>query len=253
MPSEYRIRREPAAECVSTIEALMHVLGALEGDAARFRALLLPFRAMVDAQIAHAANGGCARIKKLRRERPVKPRVPPMLRERSSDLVCVVGEVNAWPYSAPERARFPEELVHWVALRLATAELFECVLAPKHPLAPGTLRWVELPKERLDGGAHISELADRWATFSRSEDVVVSWGNYATNVFNAAGQAQAATRIDLREAARMWARGKVGTLEDFLRTVATGGSAAALVPITDGRAGRRLGQVASIARFLASS
>jgi DTW domain-containing protein YfiP len=248
-PSEYRIRREPAAEYVSTIEALMHVLGALEGDAARFRALLLPFRAMVDAQIAHAASGASTRIKKPRRERPVKPRVPPMLRARSSDLVCVVGEVNAWPYSAPERARFPEELVHWVAVRLATGEMFECVLAPKHPLAPGTLRWVELPKERIEGGAHISELADRWSAFSRSEDVVVSWGSYATNVFNAAGQALAEARIDLREAARMWARGNVGTLEDFLRTI----NATTLVPITDGRAGRRLGQVASIARFLASS
>ncbi len=31
-PSNYRIRREPRVEYVSTIEALMHVLGALEGD-----------------------------------------------------------------------------------------------------------------------------------------------------------------------------------------------------------------------------
>lgn len=43
-PSEYRIRREPTAACVSTIEALVHVLGAIEGDADRFRALLRPFR-----------------------------------------------------------------------------------------------------------------------------------------------------------------------------------------------------------------
>src|SRR5262249_8118737 len=41
-PTQYRIRREPRREYVSTIEALMHVLGALEGDAARFRALLDP-------------------------------------------------------------------------------------------------------------------------------------------------------------------------------------------------------------------
>jgi len=41
-PSQYRIRREPSAECVSTIEALMHVLGVLERDPDRFRALLSP-------------------------------------------------------------------------------------------------------------------------------------------------------------------------------------------------------------------
>jgi DTW domain-containing protein YfiP len=34
-PSEYRIRKEPHESCVSTIEALVHVLGALEGDPER--------------------------------------------------------------------------------------------------------------------------------------------------------------------------------------------------------------------------
>jgi DTW domain-containing protein len=51
-PSEYRIRREPDDAYVSTIEALAYVLGILEGDPARFQALLTPFRAMVDTQIA---------------------------------------------------------------------------------------------------------------------------------------------------------------------------------------------------------
>ena len=38
-PSEYRIRKEPQDDYVSTIEALALVLGALEGDPSRFRAL----------------------------------------------------------------------------------------------------------------------------------------------------------------------------------------------------------------------
>ncbi|MGD0523742.1 MAG: tRNA-uridine aminocarboxypropyltransferase, partial [Polyangiaceae bacterium] len=50
-PSEYRIRKEPHETFVSTLEALVHVLGVLEGDRSRFQALLVPFRAMVDAQI----------------------------------------------------------------------------------------------------------------------------------------------------------------------------------------------------------
>jgi DTW domain-containing protein len=52
-PSEYRIRREPKGEYVSTIEALAHALGVLEGDRERFDALRVPFRAMIDAQIAY--------------------------------------------------------------------------------------------------------------------------------------------------------------------------------------------------------
>jgi hypothetical protein len=247
-PSEYRIRREPAAECVSTIEALMHVLGALEGDVARFRPLLAPFRAMVDAQIAHVGAGGSPRKKKLRSPRPAKPRVPALLRERLENVVCVVGEVNAWPYGAAERGRFPEELVHWVAVRLATEETFECVLAPRHPLAPGTTRWVELAEDRITEGRTVSELGARWAAFSRETDVVASWGKYATNAFTAAGLRLSEARVDLREAARMWSRGKVGTIDDFLRVV---GGGLVWRWSVDGRAGRRLAQIAAIADVLA--
>lgn len=52
-PSDYRIRREPHRDCVSTIEALVHVLGVIEGDRTRFEPMLAPFRRMVDIQLAH--------------------------------------------------------------------------------------------------------------------------------------------------------------------------------------------------------
>jgi DTW domain-containing protein YfiP len=55
-PGEYRIRREPTATCVSTLEALVYALGALERDPERFRAMLAPFRAMIDAQLAAEAT-----------------------------------------------------------------------------------------------------------------------------------------------------------------------------------------------------
>src|SRR5204863_4222267 len=64
-PSQYRIRREPRAEYVSTIEALMYVLGVLEGQPERFRALLEPLRTMVDNQLAcQAAAPAHARRKR---------------------------------------------------------------------------------------------------------------------------------------------------------------------------------------------
>jgi DTW domain-containing protein len=248
-PSEYRIRREPAAHCVSTIEALMHMLGALEGDAERFRGMLAPFRAMVDAQIAHAAQGGQPRRKSTRAPRPARPRVPSVFRERARDLVCVVGEANAWPYSAPERERFEQELVHWVACRMSTGETFECVVRPKNPLAPGTLRWIELSHDALLRGVTVEGLGARWASFVRGDDVLASWGSFATNVFAAAGLSPLGKRIDVREAARLWARGKVGTLDDFL---ATSARTPRELPVS-GRAGRRLGQLTAITHFLADS
>jgi len=50
-PSEYRIRRQPAEHCVSTIEALAEVLDELEPEGGPFSRLLDPFRAMIARQI----------------------------------------------------------------------------------------------------------------------------------------------------------------------------------------------------------
>lgn len=52
-PSEYRIRREPRRDYVSTIEALVHALGVLEGDRTRFEPMLAPFRHMIRIQVGH--------------------------------------------------------------------------------------------------------------------------------------------------------------------------------------------------------
>jgi DTW domain-containing protein len=56
-PSGYRIRREPAAHCWSTIEAVAHVLGILADDPQRFAPLLAPFRHLVATQLAYGARG----------------------------------------------------------------------------------------------------------------------------------------------------------------------------------------------------
>jgi DTW domain-containing protein YfiP len=65
--SDYRIRREPRPECVSTIEALVHVLGALEGNPEGPMALLEPFRKMVDFQVDCATRMHCPRVRMRRR------------------------------------------------------------------------------------------------------------------------------------------------------------------------------------------
>jgi DTW domain-containing protein len=59
--SRYRIRREPADNCVSTIEALAAVLGAWEGDPERMARLLIPFDAMIERQLEISRQEHCAR------------------------------------------------------------------------------------------------------------------------------------------------------------------------------------------------
>jgi DTW domain-containing protein YfiP len=53
-PSRYTIRREPAAHCLSTVEAVVETLGRLERDDARFLPMLRAFEHLVATQIACA-------------------------------------------------------------------------------------------------------------------------------------------------------------------------------------------------------
>ncbi|HSQ64971.1 MAG TPA: hypothetical protein VLM85_17230, partial [Polyangiaceae bacterium] len=68
-------------------------------------------------------------------------------------------------------------------------------------------------------------------------------------LFEAAGIALSRPRVDLREAGRMWARGKVGTLDEFLATI----DRTAPAPAIPGRAPRRLAALEAIARFMSGS
>ena len=56
--SGYReLRREPAAHCLSTLEAVAHALGALERDPARFAPMCAAFRRSVELQLACSRDG----------------------------------------------------------------------------------------------------------------------------------------------------------------------------------------------------
>jgi len=237
-PTQYRIRREPRSEYVSTIEALMHVLGALEGEPDRFRALLDPFRAMVDAQLDAQARSARPRVRHPRAKRSVGARLPAPITERLEDLVCVVGEANAWPFVAGEQS-IGDELVHWVARRVATGETFDAVCAPEKPLSPSTTFHTELDEATLRGGAPRVDLVDAFHGFLRPSDVICSWGPYAPRLFDISGGTLPAERIDLRAAAQRLTSRKIGGIEGYAATVAPESRAATL----RGRARRRLAMI----------
>jgi len=249
-PSQYRIRKEPAAEYCSTIEALMYVLGALEGEPARFRALLEPLRAMVDAQLACQAAAPRRAVRARSRPRPRRWLVPDALTTRFEDLVLVAGEANAWPYAdgatPAERAapRTRDELVHWVALRPQTGELFERIAAPVQPLSPSTTFHAGLTEEALRGGGSHRDLVAAFAGFLRPSDVVAAWGDHSPSLFVSAGGALPA-QIDLRVVAQRITHERLGGLEVYAASL---DAPLPVLPLA-GRAGRRL---AMLARIVAS-
>jgi len=249
--SDYRIRKEPQEDYVSTVEALAHVLGVVEGDPDRFRAMLDPFRAMVDAQLSYVGTRTTPRHLPSPRREAIDPRtrIPSILRERLSDLVCVHAEANAWPYEQwGHRDSSPDELVQWTACRPATGERFEAFLAPRGGLCDRTETHLRVPRAVLLGGSDPASFLESWSRFVRPNDVIVSWGFYGTNLFRHAGGTLPSTRVDMRLVARVFACAKVGTIEAFRGHLGMTPPA----PLASGRAGVRLGDLVAITRSFAT-
>ncbi len=247
--SEYQIRKEPQDDYVSTIEALVHTLGHLEGDPARFQALLAPFRAMIASQLTfiHTRRDGVRRHSPKPRK-PARSPFPSWLGARAEELVCVVGEANALPRDALDRA--PDELLHWVAVRVLSGERFEYVVRPRRALAPRTECRVAIDASGLDRGGTLAELGAAWAEFSCPNDVICSWGHYALALFGHEIGPLPNTGIDLRDLARLYAKRKVGTLDECHARLFEG--APVPPPLAQGRAGHRLALLSSMAmRFAA--
>ena len=253
-PSEYRIRKEPNAESVATIEALVHALTALEGDPSRFAAMLAPFRAMIDFQLECQSRIGGHRSRHAQfRSRVRRLHVPHALTERPESIVCVAAEANSWPYSE-RTGEHADELVHWAAFRPLTGEVLSFVVAPQRELAPGTTGHTRLDEATLCAGGTRDELLARWQAFVRDDDVVCSWGRYETNLFAASGGSLPEDQVDLRQVARNIARGTVGALTDYHTTIdlrdARSADVLARVP---GRAGHKLRALADIVAFHAAT
>ena len=97
-PGNYRIRREPAEHCVSTIEAVVEVLGVLEGEPDRFRPALAAFDYMIDFQIEKQATRNTPpRTKRKRLRDPKRLDIPaPLLTVYADTPVGLSPEV---PYT----------------------------------------------------------------------------------------------------------------------------------------------------------
>lgn len=242
-PSAYRIRREPRDDYVSTIEALAHVLTLLEGD--RFGAMLAPFAAMIDAQIEHRDRLQGHRVRHVHAAAaPKPPRLPAEL--GAEHLVCISGDANAWPYR-PGKSQ-PDELVHWLAHRLSTGETFEAFIAPRRPLSPSVPMQTRLSLEQITGGESFEAFDARWRAFLRDDDVLCSWGFYATGLLVREGGHLPARRVELRKALGDLLKAGPGSLDDVGERLGVG----AMPAMGQGRAGERLARTCEAARYLAA-
>ena len=168
-------------------------------------------------------------------------RLPAEIRDRYQDLVLVFGDANAWPHGRPER-RLGDELVYWVACRPGTGEMFSFVIAPRNPLSPDIPRHTEIPAEHLLAGGTAQEMLAAFTAFTRSTDVIGSWGHHGLRMFKDCGGTLPGSYLDVRQVARVLTNTKIGSLDRY----AAEPIAPPVTGLPSGRAGRRLGMLIGI-------
>lgn len=242
-PSRYRIRREPALHCISTIEAIGEALSLLEPSGFDREALLRPFDAMVEYQL-HYANVRGARRHLAYRERSRKPhRRPSRLLEREADLVVGYGEANAWPRGSELGGE--AELLHWVAERVSTGQRFEALLRPRRALSPSFTLHTRIAEELVLAGESFESFRERWQAFCRPNDLLAGWGFYASERLAAEG-VSLPERVDLRTLARHQLRQKTGEVAACAAEL----GASPTPPWAHGRGGERLSAAVDVTRAL---
>lgn len=242
--SNYRIRREPADHCVATIEALAYVLGELEGDRERFRALLAPFRKMVDMQLAYAER---ERGKRSRHARPGVKRPTRMidrLAEHPDSIVCINGEVNAWARRGQGGSR--AEIVHFSATRPSTGERLDCIVAPRDNIAPLTPKHIELSASTLEAGMPWDEFVAQLHAFLREGDLLCGWGLYPIDILENEGLVLPHTKIDMRSLASAYLKRSGGAVQECAARL----GAAVEPQWAPGRGGRRIAALDAVVRKL---
>ena len=119
--------------------------------------------------------------------------------------------------------------------------MFAMIAAPENGLSPTTCFHIGLEEHQLLGGAPRAEVLAQLAAFTRPTDIVCSWGHYGTSLIQDSGGTLQAERIDLRAAAQSFTNRKIGSLDDYARSLGP-----IPPPVTGGRAGLRLAMLTHI-------
>jgi DTW domain-containing protein len=170
-PSRYRVRREPLPTCVSTIEAIVQALSALEPGLSGQKSLLSAFDHLNDVQLLEMSQR--ERQTRERERRPAEVRcLPRALVDAFDSVIAVYGEASR----VQHESETTPELLHWTAIRLRDLASFDCVVRPRDG-APSERRLEHLGLSRADfeGAIAARELAARWSDFVQPGSALVAW------------------------------------------------------------------------------
>lgn len=238
-PSRYRIRREPNAAALSTVEAVVAALGMLEPETHGLDQLLDAFLTMVNRQANRPKSSQGHRIRK--RRRTTGKNIPSALLGDLRHVVVVYGESAS---REPGRERAPRLPVSWVAERLGTGEQFGCLIQPQFPLQDTFLKHLELGKEDFLNALSLDEARSRWKSFLHPEDCLTVFNSAVARLSDQLNP-QPVSCLELKSV-DFSPRRRYGKLDDIVLAEKLQPAPA----LHFGRAGQRLANLAAFARHL---
>ncbi|MFN0021977.1 MAG: tRNA-uridine aminocarboxypropyltransferase [Pirellulaceae bacterium] len=238
-PSRYRIRREPCAEFISTVEATVAALRVLEADTLGLDRLLQAFDHMVERQLAHPKSE-VSRRRLARLSRTVR-NIPLALLGDLKNIVVAYGE---WPAGKLGSNGLPRMPVYWVAERLGSGERFACTLRPDDPMTDSFLTHLELTSDDFSGALSPEEARSSWSAFHRPQDTIAVYNQSSANLLQQLSSLP--SKYLVLKSVDFHPQRRYGTLDEL---VAAEGLQVD-PPQNPGRAGRRVAQIAALVRHL---
>ena len=235
-PGNYRIRKEPTLDSLSTIEAIVAALRELEPELQGTEKMLAAFDQMIDTQLAHPKAPDATRVNKKRYGTPFN--IPIRLIREFENAVVAYGE--------SQRIRRGDAVVqmpiYWVAHRLSTGEMFRETLACQKPLTDVNLEHLKLSRHDFETTLSYDQFRDRWQQFLRPEDFMVTYKQSTVELLKRI-QANCSPSLVLKSVDL--GQGRNGSLESVIEREKID---VRQLPF-DGRAGRRLSEISALAEY----
>jgi DTW domain-containing protein YfiP len=233
--SGFQIRRQPHEYCLSTVEAIVHALRALDPETPHLDDLLAAFARMQQRQLDLPRDSG--RGKKRARQRASRA-IPRALIEGYESLVVAYAE----PVFDDEEPR-KRRLLSCVAQRPSTGERFEAILT-RPGLQDAHLQYLGYNAEQVSSGLTQAQFRDRWQEFARNGQVLATWNRTTLDLLRGVGL-DTGNSIMLKGAYYNLRRHR-GSLDSIIRAEALGDTH----PVGSSRAARRLNNSVCLARFM---
>lgn len=174
-PSRYRIRREPHAHGLSTLEAVVAALTSIEPETLNLGELLRTFDHMIDSQIRQ----GTPDWRKNQQRRKDIPNVPRSLTGCLDNIVVGYGEqapvrfFQSEPAYNPQQLTSPAQLIYWTAIRPASGERFRLAIDSPAFQDETFMQRLRLSPEEVRERSSRDQFVKKWNEFLRPTDRLV--------------------------------------------------------------------------------